>query len=76
MDALYALTQSGRPWAAQRAAIAIQMAESYNQGAMSADEFKELLEDLVRTDVLDREADDMETKAMLVAGIYGLMQIV
>jgi phage tail tape-measure protein len=73
---LYQLAQSDKPWVAQRAQMALQLQEQYAQGNMSTDEYKELLEDLVRTDVLDSEADDMHTKTMLVYAIYGLAQVV
>jgi phage tail tape-measure protein len=73
---LYQLAQSDKPWVAQRAQLALQLQEQYAQGSISTDEYKELLEDLVRTDVLDSEADDMHTKTMLVYAIYGLAQVV
>lgn len=76
MEELKALLGCGRPWAAQRAEMALQMAEAYSTGQISADEYKELLQDLVRTDKLDSEADDMAVKAMLVTGVYGLLQVV
>jgi hypothetical protein len=76
MEELQALLESNRPWAAQRAAMAMHLAESYNRGDVSASECRELLQDLIRTDTLDKEADDMETKALLVAGVYGLLQII
>lgn len=76
MSDLYQLAQSDKPWVAQRAQLALQLQEQYAQGSISTDEYKELLEDLVRTDVLDSEADDMHTKTMLVYAIYGLAQVV
>lgn len=76
MEELRALLNCGHPWAEQRAQMALQMVEAYSAGEISPDEYKELLEDLVRTDKLDEEADDMAVKAMLVTGVYGLLQIV
>ena len=76
MSDLYQLAQSDKSWVAQRAQMALQLQEQHARGDITNDEYKELLEDLVRTDVLDAEADDMHTKAMLVYAIYGLSQIV
>lgn len=76
MQELRALIGCGRPWAEQRAQMALQLSEAYSTGQISTDEYKELLQDLVRTDTLDNEADDMAIKAMLVTGVYGLLQVV
>ncbi len=75
MKALRELAHCDRPWAAERAQIALDLAAQYENDELSADEFKELLEDLVRTDKLDDEADNIEVKTMLVTGIYALIQL-
>lgn len=76
MSDIYQLAQSDKPWVAQRAQMALELQAQYSNGQISPDEYKELLEDLVRTDVLDSEADDMHTKTMLVYAVYGLAQVV
>lgn len=76
MNELQALLGCGREWAAQRAAYALDLNNQYQLGNISSDEYQELLQDLIRTDQLDAEADDIEVKSMLVAGVYGLLQIV
>ena len=76
MQELRALIGCGRPWAEQRALMALQLADAYSTGQISPDEYKALLEDLVRTDVLDNEADDIEVKNMLVYGVYALTKLV
>ncbi len=75
MKALRELANCDRPWAAERAQIALDLAAQYEADELSADEFKELLEDLVRTDKLDDEADNIEVKTMLITGIYALIQM-
>lgn len=75
MKALRELANCNRPWAAERAQIALDLAEQYENDELSADEFKELLEDLVRTDRLDDEADDIEVKTLLITGVYALIQM-
>lgn len=76
MNELQALLGCGRPWAEQRAAYALDLAGQFQLGNVSLSEYQELLQDLIRTDALDAEADDIETKSMLVAGVYGLLQVV
>ena len=66
MQELWAVANSEKGWAAQRAQMALGIGGALERGEISKDEARELLEDLVRTDKLDAEADDMHLKAMLV----------
>ena len=75
MQELFQCANSGKGWAAERAQIALQIAEALQAGQIGQSEAKELLEDLVRTDKLDAEADDMHVKAMLVTGIYAIIKV-
>ena len=45
---LHAIANCNKPWAAERARYALQLAEAYQTGQVSPDEYKALLEDLVR----------------------------
>lgn len=76
IEQLQQLTQCGRPWAAERAQLALMICEQYHQGQFSESEYKELLLDLVRSDRLDSEADDIEVKTMLVTAVYAVAQVV
>jgi hypothetical protein len=76
MSNLYQLAQSDKLWVAQRAQLALSIADQHARGDIDNSEYKELLEDLVRTDVLDSEADDLHTKTMLVQAIYVLSMAV
>lgn len=73
MNELQQLTGSDKPWASERANYALQIAVAVQQGQVSKDEAKSLLEDVIRTDALLSEADDDHTKAMLV---YGVSQLI
>ena len=75
MQELIQCINSGKGWAANRATMAYQIAQALEQNQIDRSEAKELLEDLVRTDKLDVEADDMALKAMLVTGIYAIIQV-
>lgn len=75
MQELIQCINSGKGWAAERANVAYQIAQALEQNQIDKSEARELLEDLVRTDRLDAEADDMALKAMLVTGIYAVIQV-
>jgi polyhydroxyalkanoate synthesis regulator phasin len=75
MQELLNCVNSGKGWAAERAQVALQIAEALQNGQIGQAEAKELLEDLIRTDKLDSEADDIALKSMLVTGIYGILQV-
>ena len=76
MQELLYCANSGKSWAAERAQVALQIAEALQQGQIDPSEARELLEDLVRTDKLDAEADDIHVKTMLVTGIYAVIQVI
>lgn len=72
---LQQIADSGPSWAAERASTALLIAQAFSKGQIEEDEFKELMLDLVRTDKLEEEADDLETKTMLVTAVYAVAQI-
>ncbi len=76
MQALYEIAGSDRGWAAQRAAMVIAITEQLQAGALSREEALELMEDLVRMDQLDAEADDIELKAALVSAVVAVSKLV
>jgi hypothetical protein len=76
IEALQALACSDKGWAAQRAQLALDMINEHRAGGISDEEFAELMQDLVRADRLDEEADDLETKTMLVTAVYACAQII
>ena len=54
---LHEVINSGQTWAADRAAMALQVHEALSQGQMSQDEAREILNDLINTEKLDNEAN-------------------
>lgn len=76
MTELDQLLHSDKAWVRTRAELALGIVNQRQMGEITADEAKELLEDLVRTDQLEAEADDMELKALLVSAVYGISLIV
>ena len=75
-DTLQAIIGSGRPWAVSRAEMALAINDQYQGGGLDAGEYTELMEDLVRSDRLNKEADDVELKAMLVSAVVLLSKAV
>ena len=75
IETLQQLAGCGRPWAAQRAQMALAIAEQFQGGGLDASEYQELMKDLVRMDRLDLEADDLETKTLLVTAVYAVAQV-
>lgn len=76
MQALYEIAGSDRAWAAQRAAMVIAITEQLTAAQISREEALELMQDLVRMDQLDSEADDIELKTALVSAVWAVAQVV
>jgi hypothetical protein len=74
-DELKSLVGCGKSWADKRAQLALDLAEQHAHGSISNDEYKELLEDLIRTDALDKESDDMAVKMALVGAVKGILAV-
>jgi polyhydroxyalkanoate synthesis regulator phasin len=72
---LLQLAGCGMPWAENRARYALMIAEGVNNGEMTNDEARALLEDLINTDKLNEEATNAEARAMLVFGVTSLAKM-
>ena len=69
IEQLQFLSTCGRPWAEQRAQMALEITEAAQQGAISQSEYQSLMADLIQSDKLNAEADDMDVKNLLVSCI-------
>lgn len=76
LEQLQYLTGSPDPAISGRAQMAVQITEAFQLGEVSESEYKELMLDLVRSDRLDSECSDLETKTMLVTAVYAVAQII
>jgi polyhydroxyalkanoate synthesis regulator phasin len=63
-------------WAGQRAAAAMHINASFRSGELSKDEAVELLNDLINTDKLDKEATDFSVRTQLVTAITNLISVI
>lgn len=75
MDELKNLLSCGEPWIEQRAAIALDLQDQHARGDITDDEYNELLEDLIRTDDLNAECDDINLKSAVIAAVTSVMKI-
>ena len=69
IEQLEFLSTCGRPWAEQRAQMALEITQAAQQGAISQSEYQSLMADLIQSDKLNAEADDMDVKNLLVSCI-------
>ena len=77
LQTLYEIAaRDDKPWAATRAAMVIAITEQYQGGGLDRSEYLEMMQDLVRMDALDSEADDLELKTMLVSAVWAVAQVV
>ena len=75
-ELLEQMAQDDRGWVSERAKMAIILHDQFESGGLDDSEYQELMMDLVRSDRLDEEADDLDTKTMLVTAVYGVAQII
>ena len=76
IDQLEEIITSEKKWAKERAEVAKAIHQQYEKGNLSDSEYKELLEDIIRTDRLDQDADDIELRNNLVSGVNGLLKVI
>ena len=54
----------------------VMMHTAFEEGQITKEMYAELLEDVKRTYEIKAQADDMKFKAMLVTGVYGILQVI
>lgn len=62
-------------WAEEKIALANQYVQMVNDGEISPEECKELLQDLIRTDEVLEAADDMKMKAQVESAVMSLISV-
>lgn len=76
MEELYRLIETGDAWAQQKASIALSVADALAKGDITESEYRELLQDMIRSDVIDAEASDLEMKTMVIQAINAASMVV
>lgn len=74
-NVLHEVINSGQPWAAERAQMALQIAEALKTGQIHPDEARALLEDLVNTEKLEADGADIQLRAALVFGVTQVLSM-
>ena len=74
-NVLHEVINSGQPWAAERAQYALQIAEALQNGQVSQDEARALLEDLINTEKFEAEGADLQLRAALVFGVTQVLSM-
>ena len=69
MEELYALMENGDDWAKEKAAIALGICDAYARNDITEDEYRELLQDMIRSDQIDSEATSLEMATMVIQAI-------
>ena len=64
LEALSMITD--KPWASTRATQALEIAEQFDGGGLDEWEYQEIMLRLIDDSKLDKEADDLETKSLLI----------
>jgi len=75
MSVLHEVINSGQPWAAERAQMALQVAEALQNGQIHPDEARAILEDLVNTEKLEADGADLQLRAALVFGVTQVLSM-
>ena len=73
---LQELMSCGDKWVEQQAAMALEIADAQAVGNISSEQAKELMEDLIRTDVIEGKSENIQLVGALVTGVMGLASIV
>lgn len=74
--ALQQLMKCGDAWVEQQAAMALEIADAQATGNITSEQAKELMEDLVRTDVIEGKSDNIQLVGALITGVMGLASVV
>lgn len=69
-EVLEALKESDKPWASTRATQALEIAEQFDGGGLDEWEYQEIMLRLIDDSKLDKEADDLETKSLLISAVH------
>jgi hypothetical protein len=69
-EVLEGLAESDKPWASKRAKEALLIAEQYDGGGLDEWEYQEIMLRIIEDSKLDREADDLETKSLLISAVH------
>jgi len=68
LEALAMITD--KPWASTRAKMALDISDQFDGGGLDEWEYQEIMLRLIDDSKLDKEADDLETKSLLISAVH------
>ena len=69
-EVLEGLALSDKAWASKRAKEALAITEQYDGSGLDEWEYQEIMLRIIDDSKLDREADDLETKSLLISAVH------
>jgi hypothetical protein len=70
------LLNCGTPWIEEKAKIALELKEQFDQGTISKEEFEEIMQDLFRAEDIEAQSGDIQLKSTLISGIQNIMKLI
>lgn len=74
-EVLEELAHSDKEWASSRAKMALDVTDQFAGGGLDEWEYQEMMLRLIEDSKLDREADDLETKSLLITAVHQVSEI-
>lgn len=69
-EVLEELANSERAWASSRAKMALDVTDQFAGGGLDEWEYQEIMLRIIEDKKLDSEADDLETKSLLISAVH------
>ena len=69
-EVLEGLVESDKIWASSRAKQALEITEQFDGGGLDEWEYTEMMLRIIDDSKLDKEADDLETKSLLISAVH------
>ena len=76
VEELNLLAEDKKAWVSSRAKNALILYDQWIGGGLDEWEYKELMERIVQDPKLDIEADDLDTKQLLVTAVYSVAEMI
>jgi hypothetical protein len=69
-EVLEDLANSDKQWASSRAKMALDVTDQFAGGGLDELEYQDIMLRIIEDKKLDQEADDLETKSLLISAVH------
>jgi hypothetical protein len=69
-EVLEELAHSDKEWASSRAKMALDVTDQFAGGGLDEFEYQDIMLRIIEDNKLDNEADDLETKSLLISAVH------